>query len=43
MEAVLEDTYVLICDRKLGILKDVIPLLEQVAKSGRPILLARPT
>jgi chaperonin GroEL len=38
MEAVLEDTYVLICDRKLGILKDVIPLLEQVAKSGRPIL-----
>jgi len=38
MESVLEDTYVLICDRKLGILKDVIPLLEQVAKSGRPIL-----
>jgi len=38
MEAVLEDTYVLICDRKLGILKDIIPLLEQVAKSGRPIL-----
>jgi chaperonin GroEL len=38
MEAVLEDAYVLICDRKLGILKDVIPLLEQVAKSGRPIL-----
>jgi chaperonin GroEL len=38
MESVLEDTYVLICDRKLGILKDIIPLLEQVAKSGRPIL-----
>src|SRR5690349_20669357 len=38
MEAVLEDTFVLICDRKIGILKDVIPLLEQVAKSGRPIL-----
>jgi chaperonin GroEL len=38
MEAVLEDAYVLICDRKLGILKDIIPLLEQVAKSGRPIL-----
>jgi chaperonin GroEL len=38
MEAVLEDAYVLICDRKLGMLKDIIPLLEQVAKSGRPIL-----
>jgi chaperonin GroEL len=38
MEAVLEDSYVLICDRKLGVLKDIIPLLEQVAKSGRPIL-----
>jgi chaperonin GroEL len=38
MEAVLEDAYVLICDRKLSILKDIIPLLEQVAKSGRPIL-----
>jgi len=38
MEAVLEDAYVLICDRKLGMLKDIIPLLEQVAKSGRPVL-----
>jgi len=38
MEAVLEDAYVLICDRKLGVLKDIIPLLEQVAKSARPIL-----
>jgi chaperonin GroEL len=38
MEAVLEDAFILICDRKLNILKDIIPLLEQVAKSGRPIL-----
>jgi chaperonin GroEL len=38
MEAVLEDAYVLICDRKLGVLKDLLPLLEQVVKSGRPIL-----
>jgi chaperonin GroEL len=38
MEAVLEDPYVLISDRKLNILKDIVPLLEQVAKSGRPIL-----
>jgi chaperonin GroEL len=39
MEAVLDDAYVLISDRKLNILKDVIPLLEQIAKSGRPILI----
>ena len=38
MEAVLEEPYVLICDRKLNILKDIIPLLEQVAKAARPIL-----
>ncbi len=38
MEAVLEDPYILICDRKLNILKDMLPLLEQVAKSTRPIL-----
>jgi chaperonin GroEL len=38
MEAVLEDAYVFLCDRKLGSLKDLIPLLEQVAKSGKPIL-----
>ena len=38
MEAVLEDAFVLISDRKLNILKDIIPLLEQVAKSARPIL-----
>jgi len=38
MEAVLEEPYILICDRKLNILKDMLPLLEQVAKSGRPVL-----
>jgi chaperonin GroEL len=38
MEAVLEDAYVFLCDRKIGNLKDLIPLLEQVAKSGKPIL-----
>ncbi len=38
MQAVLEDAYILICDRKLNILKDMLPLLEQVAKSGKPIL-----
>ncbi len=38
MEAVLEDPYVLLADRKISALKDLIPLLEQVAKSGRPLL-----
>jgi chaperonin GroEL len=38
MEVVLEDAYVLVSDRKLNILKDLVPLLEQVAKAGRPIL-----
>jgi len=38
MEAVLEDAFVLLCDRKISVLHDMIPLLEQVAKSGRPLL-----
>jgi chaperonin GroEL len=38
MTAVLEDPYILISDRKVSIVKDLLPLLEQVAKSGRPIL-----
>ena len=39
MEAVLEDAFVLLCDRKIGALKDLIALLEEIAKSGRPLLL----
>lgn len=38
MEGVLEDAFVLLTDRKINIMKDLIALLEQVAKSGRPIL-----
>ncbi|WP_160287982.1 chaperonin GroEL [Pseudomonas knackmussii] len=38
MQAVLEDAYLLLSDQKIGLLKDLIPLLEQVAKSGRPLL-----
>jgi len=38
MEAVLEDAYVLLSDRKIGNLKDLLPLLEQVAKVSKPIL-----
>jgi chaperonin GroEL len=39
MEAVLEDAFILLCDRKISALKDLLPLFEQVAKSGRPMLL----
>jgi chaperonin GroEL len=39
MEAVLEDAFVLLCDRKVSALKDLLPLFEQVAKSGRPLLM----
>jgi len=38
MEAVLENALVLISDRKISVLKDLLTLLEQVAKSGRPLL-----
>ena len=38
MESVLEDAYILMCDRKLAVLQDVLTLLEQVAKAARPIL-----
>jgi len=38
MEAVLENAYILVTDRKINIVKDLIPLLEQVAKAARPIL-----
>ncbi len=39
MEAVLAEPYVLLCDKKIHVMRDMIPLLEQVAKSGKPILL----
>ncbi|MBK6597567.1 MAG: chaperonin GroEL [Proteobacteria bacterium] len=39
MEAVLEDALVFVTDRKIGSIKDLIAFLEQVAKSGRPLLL----
>ena len=39
MEAVLEDAVILISERRIGSLKDLVPLLEQVAKSARPLLL----
>jgi chaperonin GroEL len=38
MEAVLEDALVLLSDRKIGVLKDLLPLLEQVAQSGAAVV-----
>ncbi len=38
MEAVLEEAFVLMTDRKINIMKDLIGLLEQIAKAGRPVL-----
>jgi chaperonin GroEL len=35
---VLEDAHVLICDRKISAIRDVLPLLEQVAQAGKPLL-----
>ena len=39
MEAVLEDCLILLSDRKIGVLNDMLPLLEQVVKAGKPLLL----
>ena len=36
--AVLEDASILLCDKKLSSLQDLLPLLEQVVKAGRPLL-----
>src|SRR6059058_2563695 len=39
MEAVLEDPYILIANQKIGSVRDVLPVLEQVIQAGRPILI----
>jgi chaperonin GroEL len=38
MEAVLADAYILICEKKISAMKDLLPVLEMVAKSGKPLL-----
>ncbi|WP_371227027.1 chaperonin GroEL [Pseudomonas sp. QE6] len=38
MQVVLEDAYLLLSDQKIVLLKDLIPLLENIAKSGRPLV-----
>jgi len=39
MEAVLEDPYILIANQKVGAVKDLLPVLEQVIQAGRPLLI----
>ena len=39
MECILEDPYILIHEKKISSMKDLLPLLEQVAKLGRPLLI----
>jgi chaperonin GroEL len=39
MEAILENPYILIYEKKISSLKDLLPLLEKVAKAGRPLLI----
>jgi chaperonin GroEL len=39
MEAVLEDPYILVANQKLGGIKDLLPVLEQVIQSGKPLLI----
>ncbi len=39
MEAVLEDCLILIHEKKLSVMKEMLPLLEQVAQSGKPLLI----
>jgi chaperonin GroEL len=39
MEVVLEDPYILIHEKKIASMKDILPLLEQIARSGKPLLI----
>src|SRR5512138_482967 len=39
MEAALEDAYILINEKKISNMKDLLPLLEQIARSGKPLLI----
>jgi chaperonin GroEL len=39
LEAILDDPYILIYEKKISAMKDLLPLLEQVARSGKPLLI----
>jgi chaperonin GroEL len=39
MEAVLEDPYILLTDKKIALVQDLVPILEQASRSGKPLLI----
>jgi len=39
METVLEDAYILLHEKKISSMKDLLPVLEKVAKGGKPLLI----
>ncbi len=39
MEVVLEDPYLLLYDKKISVMQDLVPILEQIARTGRPLLI----
>jgi chaperonin GroEL len=39
MEGVLEDPYILLTDKKIALVQDLVPVLEQMARSGKPLLI----
>src|SRR5437763_269248 len=39
MEAILEDAYILIHEKKISVVKDLVPVLEKVAQTGKPLLM----
>src|SRR5215211_6094361 len=39
MEAVLEDPFILVANQKIGAIKDILPVLEQVIQAGKPLLI----
>ncbi len=39
MEAVLDDPYILLTDKKITLVQDLVPVLEQVARSGKPLMI----
>jgi chaperonin GroEL len=39
MEAVLDDPYILLTDKKITLVQDLVPVLEQVARAGKPLMI----
>jgi len=39
MEAVLDEPFILLTDKKIALVQDLVPVLEQVARSGRPLVI----